>query len=326
MEVRHCWTAGEDDWDERLDRFLASKETGLSRARIQSLIREGKVLVGGRPAKAAQRLKSGDSVSITIPQAVPWRIEAEPVPFDVLYEDSRIIVINKPPGVVVHPGAGHLRGTLVQGVLARCGGLSVIGGVERPGIVHRLDKDTSGVMVMAKDDETHMALSRQFKEGLVRKQYLAFVHGLVPEKGGRVDLPIGRNPIRRTEMAVVKEGGRAALTIWRAVRRFNPGFSLVSAVIKTGRTHQIRVHLSHIGHPVVGDATYGHRRNREADLKAWKEGNLPKVSRQLLHSALLGITHGGAYMEFEAPMPEDMKEFLCAIDARERQGFKEDNP
>jgi 23S rRNA pseudouridine1911/1915/1917 synthase len=326
LEVQHCWTAGEDDWDERLDRFLASKETGLSRARIQTLIREGKVLVEGRPAKAAQRLKSGDSVSITIPQAVPWRIEAEPVNFEVIYEDSRIIVINKPPGVVVHPGAGHLRGTLVQGVLARCGGLSGIGGIERPGIVHRLDKDTSGVMVMAKDDEAHMSLSSQFRAGLVKKQYMAVVHGLVAEKGGSVNLPIGRNPIRRTEMAVVKEGGRTALTVWKAVRRFELGFSLVSAVIKTGRTHQIRVHLSHIGHPVVGDATYGYGPNREAGLQAWKEGRLPKVSRQLLHSALLGITHRDVYMEFSAPMPEDMKAFLDALEAWEKKGFEEYNP
>ncbi len=315
----YCWTAGPEEFELRLDQFLAAKPIGISRARIQNLIAEGKVLVGGMEVKASRRLRPGDVVSVEIPRPSAWRIEPEPVPFEILYEDRFLIVINKPAGVVVHPAAGHWKGTLVQGVLERCKGLSGVGGVERPGVVHRLDKDTSGVMVMAKDDETHLALSAQFKAGLVSKRYLSVVHGRMPAIEGTVNLPIGRHPHRRKEMSVVGEGGRQAVTIWRSIRDFGCGFSLLSVRLKTGRTHQIRVHLAHQGHPVVGDAVYGYGRAKEASLDAWRSGLLPKVSRQMLHSHVLGIRHPAEDrdMEFEAPVPDDIKAFLRALEELE---------
>jgi len=315
-ENRFCWTAGPEDFEIRLDRFLASKPIGISRARIQDLIREGKVLVGDAAVKASRRLRPGDIISIEIPPSSAWKIEPEPVPFEVLYEDGFLIVINKPAGIVVHPGAGHWKGTLVQGVMDHCKGLSGIGGVERPGVVHRLDKDTSGVMIMAKDDKTHLALSAQFKAGQVRKNYLAVVHGKMPSDAGTINLPIGRNPLRRKEMTVVGEGGRNAVTLWRRVRDFLCGFSLLSVRLKTGRTHQIRVHLGHQGHPIVGDAVYGYRRSQEASLDGWRKGLLPRVSRQMLHSHILCIRHPEEErdMEFVAPVPEDMKAFLTALE------------
>ncbi|RJR24392.1 MAG: RluA family pseudouridine synthase [Desulfobacteraceae bacterium] len=311
---------GDKDWQTRLDQFLSSKPTGLSRTRIQALIKEGMVLVDGALCKPSRRLSPGEVVTARIPHAVPCGLKPEHVIFDVLYEDGHIIVIDKPAGLVVHPAAGHHAGTLVHGVLARCRGLSGIGGVERPGVVHRLDKDTSGVMVMAKDDESHLALSGQFQAGEVKKEYLAIVHGRMEEAKGTVDFAIGRHPRRRKEMSVVLNGGRAALTIWRRLKDFEIGFSLISVTLKTGRTHQIRVHMSHLGHPVVGDAVYGYSRTREASHKAWKDGLLPRVSRQLLHSRSLGIRHpaSGRYMEFEAPVPDDMEVILKALDRGEK--------
>ncbi len=304
---------------------MASRVAGLSRTRAQSLIKEGRVLVNGRPSRVDYRLRIGQRVDVVVPEAEPSGLEPEEVAFEVLYEDAHIVVIDKPPGVVVHPGAGHRHGTVVHGLLRRCKDLSGIGGVERPGIVHRLDKDTSGVLVIAKNDAAHLALSGQLKEGEVKKLYLALVHGILERESGMLDLSIGRNPRRRKEMTVVKEGGRKAVTHWRTLRTFGAGFSFLRVGIKTGRTHQIRVHMAHIGHPIVGDAVYGFSRMKEAAMEVWRCGGLPRAERQLLHASKIGIRHPatGDMMSFEAPLPRDMK---LLLDALEKYDMREDNP
>ena len=239
--------------------------------------------------------------------------------FELVYEDSWLIVVNKPPGIVVHPAPGHFTGTLVHGLLRHCKDLSGIGGVMRPGIVHRLDKDTSGLMVVAKNDEAHAFLSRQFKAGEIRKRYVALVHGIVKGAKGEIDLPIGRHPVRRKEMSVQPSKGRVAKTLWEKQEELAGLFSLLSVSPKTGRTHQIRVHLSHVGYPIVGDPVYGHRRS-------WWKKRFPEdsglsglIERQMLHAGTLGFVHpqGGEYREFTAPLPADMElvlEMLKRID------------
>jgi len=301
--------------EERLDLFLHSCSAGLSRSRIQSLIRGGDVKVNSQPSKPSHKVKPGDEVLLVIPPAAAQVLEPEVVEFQVVYEDPSIIVLNKPPGLVVHPAPGHATGTLVQGLLYHCGDLSGIGGVLRPGIVHRLDKDTSGLMVVAKDDQAHLSLSDQFKSGAVEKKYIALVHGMVKGTKGRVDLPIGRHPKKRKEMSIAATGGRRALTLWRKIEDLESGFSLLSVVIKTGRTHQIRVHLSHIGHPVVGDPVYGYgRRWWKGHPLVTKGGPLP-VKRQMLHAKKLGFMHPkqGRYLEFETTIPDDMQFALRAL-------------
>jgi 23S rRNA pseudouridine1911/1915/1917 synthase len=231
------------------------------------------------------------------------------VTFELIYEDPWLIVVNKPPGIVVHPAPGHFTGTLVHGLLQHCTDLSGIGGVMRPGIVHRLDKDTSGLMVVAKNDAAHAYLSAQFKAGKVTKRYVALVHGIVKGRKGEINLPIGRHPVRRKEMSVQPSKGRVAKTLWEKQEELAGLFSLLSVSPKTGRTHQIRVHLSHVGYPIVGDAVYGHRRSWWK--KRFLEGSgLPGlIERQMLHAGTLGFVHpqGGDYREFTAPLPADME-------------------
>jgi 23S rRNA pseudouridine1911/1915/1917 synthase len=254
---------------------------------------------------------------MTIPQPSPLCLQPEAVAFDVVHEDDAIIVVNKPAGLVVHPAPGHPTGTLVHGLLKHCTDLSGIGGVSRPGVVHRLDKDTSGLMVVAKDDEAHASLARQFKSGAVKKQYLAVVHGCMSEAEGRMDLPIGRHPKSRKRMAVAPSGrGRHAVTVWTTEKVFRTGFTFLSVSLQTGRTHQIRVHLSHAGHPVVGDAVYGYGRKGWKRHPLFQKGLLPAVNRQLLHARLLGFEHPreNAYLEFEAPLPDDMNAVLQALE------------
>ncbi len=243
----------------------------------------------------------------------------EEVPFSILFEDAAIIVLYKPPGIVVHPAPGHSSGTLVHGLLKHCSDLSGIGGTLRPGIVHRLDKDTSGLMLVAKNDSAHQALTQQFQEGTIKKEYLALAHGIMARESGTIGLPIGRHPIRRKEMAVVPKGGRQALTLWRKIADCQEGFSLLLITLKTGRTHQIRVHFSHLGHPLVGDSVYGpgpHTLKRRF-LKQNPE-LVSAVKRQMLHAARIGFIHPDrkTYLEFEAPFPEDMERALKALKIR----------
>lgn len=294
---------------ERFDAFLASQVEELTRSRAQELIRLGHATVNRRAAKASYHLKTEDFVALSIPPPSPCRLEPEPVEFGVVYEDASLIVLDKPAGIVVHPAPGHATGTLVHGLLEHCRDLSGIGEVMRPGIVHRLDKDTSGLMVVAKTDRAHEALSRQFKSGEILKEYEAFVHGSFERNEGRIDRPIGRDQKHRKRMAVVPLSGRQAVTLWRVSERWGCEFARLRVRLLTGRTHQIRVHLSHEGRPVVGDPLYGPKRG-------WWKQRYPHATplveeflgRQMLHAQRLGFTHpeSGAYCEFNSPLPADM--------------------
>ena len=303
----------------RLDLFLSNIHTDLSRSRIQTLIRNGLVRVNGVHAKASHQLKIGDQVFVAVPEPAPLALVPEEVPFSVIFEDLWIIVLYKPPGIVVHPAPGHSSGTLVHGLLKHCTDLSGIGGVLRPGIVHRLDKDTSGVMIVAKNDMAHQFLSQQFKNGTIKKEYVALVHGTFSHESGKIDLPIFRHPVRRKEMAVTPGGGRRALTLWKKIAEYREGFSLLSIAIKTGRTHQIRVHFSHLGHPVVGDQVYGHGPDalKRRFLKV-NPGLVSAVKRQMLHAGRIGFVHPEkkTYMEFESPLPGDMNRVLGALNVK----------
>ncbi len=302
--------------DVRLDVYLAARSDHLSRARIQSLIRDGFVKVNDSRSKPSYKLKPGDHVSLRIPEPEPLELKPERIDFDIVYEDRSLIVLNKPPGLVVHPAPGHYTGTLVQGLLLHCQDLSGIGGILRPGIVHRLDKDTSGLMVVAKNDRVHSLLSAQFKAGTVSKQYVALVHGRVGDDEKEISLPISRHPKKRKEMAVAVRGGKHALTRWKKIREFESGFSLLSISIKTGRTHQIRVHLSHVGHPVVGDPVYGYGKGWWKKQRLHQEGILSTINRQMLHAKRLGFFHPieENYLEFDSILPEDMDHAILALD------------
>jgi 23S rRNA pseudouridine1911/1915/1917 synthase len=281
-----------DQSGERLDVFIARSLPGLTRSRVKKLIEDGHVTVAGERAKASLRLEPGQRVAVDVPAARDPSAEAEAIPLDILYEDSDLLVINKPPGMTVHPSPGHESHTLVNAILAHCDDLSGIGGVLRPGIVHRLDRDTSGVILVAKNDAAHNGLARQLKERLVEKTYLALVEGTPKPAEGVIDAPIARDPKNRQRMAIV-EGGRDSVTAYRVVERF-PGYALVEARPRTGRTHQIRVHLAAIGHPIAGDRIYGHAAR-----------DLP---RQFLHAWRIVFTHPhtGERVEFEAPLPPDL--------------------
>jgi 23S rRNA pseudouridine1911/1915/1917 synthase len=298
---------------QRLDVFLAGREKTLSRSRIKKLIEEGLVKVEGREAKPGLRLKPGDEVSVLLPEPRDPEVRPEPLPLEILFEDPHLLVLEKPAGMVVHPAAGNYSGTLVNALLHHCRDLGGIGGVLRPGIVHRLDKDTSGVLVAAKDDAAHRGLSEQFKKHKPVRKYLGIVFGQLPEEG-RVDAPIGRHPVHRQKMSARPRKGREARTRWKVLERF-PHFCLAEFRLETGRTHQIRVHLSSIGHPLLGDPAYGGRRGLAAvDPPVLRQG-LQKFSRQALHAAVLGFTHPirGGYLEFAAPLPADMEEVLALL-------------
>jgi 23S rRNA pseudouridine1911/1915/1917 synthase len=294
---------------QRLDRFLTSSLGGHSRSQLQRLIADGLVTVDGRTAKANLTLRDGDRVRIELPEAVPSEVASEELPLEILYQDDDVAVVNKPAGMVVHPAAGHASGTLVNALLHHLTGLSGIGGELRPGIVHRLDRGTSGVMVVAKHDTAHQELARQFHDREVEKEYIALVWGVV-QAGRRIDAAIGRDPADRQKMSARAKHAREAVTrITRAMHL--PGLTLCQVAIHTGRTHQIRVHLSAIGHPVVGDAAYGGVHRRVAgDIRA-----VLRLERPFLHAARLAFTHPreGHRVEFTAPLPDDLQDVLDAL-------------
>jgi 23S rRNA pseudouridine1911/1915/1917 synthase len=291
----------------RLDRFLVSVAGDLSRSQIQRLIKDGHVRIAGRSAKPNQPVKPGQDIAVDIPDAVDATPRAEALPLPIVYQDSDVIVVDKPAGMVVHPAAGHASGTLVNALLHHVEDLSGIGGEKRPGIVHRLDRGTSGLMVVAKHDAAHDELARQFRDREVEKEYIALVWGEV-QAGRRIDAPIGRDPKDRKKMSARARRARSAVTRIVRAEPITPALTLARLAIHTGRTHQIRVHLSAIGHPVVGDALYGGVRRRvPGDLRA-----VAHLERPFLHAARLAFTHpgDGRRMEFESPLPDDLQKVL----------------
>ncbi len=310
MESKVALVVAESDGRPRLDIYLARHLPDASRAAIQRWILSGKVTLEGRELKPSSRLRPGDRVRVEIPAAVPSVLAGEPIPLTLLHEDPDLLVVLKPAGMVVHPGAGARSGTLVHALLSREGALSTVGGEERPGIVHRLDKDTSGLLVVARNDRTHRALSGQFASRQVGKIYHALVWGLPDPPRGRIDVPLGRHPTLRTRVAVRRVGGREAITEYRILEKLGP-FAFLEVRILTGRTHQIRVHLRHLGHPVVGDSRYGGREFKKLRSPALRR-ILEGFGRLALHASVLEFRHPatGAPMRLEAPLPEEFERLL----------------
>jgi 23S rRNA pseudouridine1911/1915/1917 synthase len=312
-------TVGGDEGSSRLDRVLAVRCPALSRSRLKALILAGSVTVRNAPVRdPAYHVAQGDTITIDVPEAVPAEPAGENIALDIVYEDDDIIVIDKPKGLVVHPAAGHETGTLVNALIAHCGAsLSGIGGVKRPGIVHRLDKDTTGLMVVAKNDTAHQSLTAQFadhgRSGEMRRGYLAFAWGVLSRQRGTVDAPIDRHPHAREKMAV-RDNGRGAVTHWEVRETFagrdgKPVASLLACQLETGRTHQIRVHLAHIGHPLMGDSVYGpHFKTKATHLAPKSRAALTALDRQALHAYLLVLEHPrtGEILHWESPLPEDL--------------------
>lgn len=304
-EERITHSVTTEEAGERLDAFLSRRYPERSRSRWQELIKAGHIRVGGSTRKSNYSLRAHDEITGQIPPPEDIRLTPEEIPLRVIYEDADLIVINKPPGRVVHPAPGHASGTLVNALLHHCADLAGIGGEKRPGIVHRLDRDTSGVLVIAKNEAAMHHLARQFKDRTTKKEYIALVWGMPSPARGTIDNAIGRDPVHRKKMSVRSERGRAAITHYRVMKSCGP-VSVIQVRIETGRTHQIRVHLAHIKHPVVGDEVYG--RKRPPDLP------IP-VPRQMLHAWKLTITHPRTHeaMSFEAPWPEDMQHVISSL-------------
>jgi 23S rRNA pseudouridine1911/1915/1917 synthase len=312
-------TVGGDEGSSRLDRVLAVRLPQLSRSRLKALILAGSVAIKSAPVRdPAYHVTSGDTITIDVPEAVAAEPKAEDIALDIVYEDDDLIVIDKPKGLVVHPAAGHETGTLVNALIAHCGAsLSGIGGVRRPGIVHRLDKDTTGLMVAAKNDRAHQSLTGQFADhgrtGAMRRGYMAFVWGVPNRQRGTVDAPIDRHPHAREKMAV-RDSGREAITHWEIQETFNgrdgkPVAALLACQLETGRTHQIRVHLAHIGHPLMGDAVYGpHFKTKASHLGPQSQAALEALGRQALHAYLLVLEHpqNGVILEWISDLPSDL--------------------
>jgi len=290
---------------QRLDAALAKLEPELSRAQLRRLVERGLVTVGGAVVKPAHKLRAGDEIAGELPEAPARELAPEARPLAVLYEDDDVLVIDKPAGLVVHPAPGHAAGTLVNALLYHADRLSAAGGAERPGIVHRLDKDTSGVLVVAKSDAAHAALAAQFKAHSVLREYLALVRGSPRTASGTIEAAIGRHPTDRKRMSTRARAGRAAVTHWRVERRLR-GAALLRVRLETGRTHQVRVHLASIGLPVLGDRVYGGRR---------AAGDAPGPAGQALHAAVLGFRHprSGAELRFESPLPADLAAAVEAL-------------
>jgi 23S rRNA pseudouridine1911/1915/1917 synthase len=303
------FTVAPGDAGERLDRYLAARLPDLSRSRIQELIAEGHVRVAGRTARASHRVVAGELIEAEVIPRPPLRAAPEAIPLDILYEDDDLVAVNKPAGMVTHAGAGHAAGTLVNALLGRYARLSGVGGALRPGIVHRLDRGTSGVVLVARTDASHRALAEQFRARAVDKRYLALVHGALRGERGRIELPVSRDAVRRTRMTARRRSGRDARTDWRVLARL-PGFTLVEAALHTGRTHQIRVHFAALGRPVVGDVLYGAPRQVRAG-----RITLPPLGRNFLHAARISFLQPrtGAPVEVCAPLPGELREWLAQL-------------
>ena len=288
---------------QRLDVFVVERFPELSRSHVQKLIEQGNVLVDGTVRKANYKLRGGEAVQVTVPQAEPISVEPEDIPLDILYEDKDIIVVNKARGMVVHPASGVYSGTLVNALLFHCQDLSGINGEIRPGIVHRLDKDTSGVMVCAKNDTAHLDLAEQIRTKTAHRTYWAIVHGNIKEEAGIIKGDIGRHPTDRKKMAIVRENGKPAVTHFKVLERFGE-YTLVECKLETGRTHQIRVHMTSIGHPLVNDPKYGPKKSSPF-----------AINGQALHSLQLTLTHPVTKeeMTFTAPIPTDMEKILTGL-------------
>ena len=289
----------------RIDKCIAAWKEDVSRSYIQKLIEQGNVTVNGLSVKAKAVPKIGDVVEVLLPEPIGLTIPAEPIPLSILYEDADVILINKPKGMVVHPAAGHYTGTLVNGLLYHCGDtLSGINGILRPGIVHRIDMDTTGVLVVCKNDKAHQSLAEQLKVHSITRKYEAIVHHTLQSEIGTVDAPIGRHPTERTKMAVNIKNGKSAVTHYTLLRNLKKGYAHIECQLETGRTHQIRVHMSHIGHPLVGDTVYGSSKNNF------------HLQGQTLHAKVLGFVHPstGKYVEFEAPLPDYFTALLEKLD------------
>ena len=296
---------GEEEGGLRIDKYLSQAAEGLSRSYIQKLLKEGRVLAEGRPVKASFQVEEDMRITLDVPEAVQPDIEPEPMDLDIVYEDEDVILINKPKGMVVHPAAGHYSHTLVNGLLYHCRGqLSGINGVMRPGIVHRIDKDTTGVIIACKNDVAHASIAAQLKEHSVTRRYQAIVHGNMKEETGTIDSPIGRHPTERKKMCAGLPGGRRAVTHYQVLRQLKQ-YAYVECRLETGRTHQIRVHMASIHHPLLGDSVYGPAKCPISGLEG-----------QTLHAGVLGFVHPrtGEYMEFSAPLPDYFSHLLKILD------------
>ena len=284
----------------RIDKYLAEQLPDITRSYLQKLLKDGSVQMNGKPVKTSTKTAAGAVIELTIPEPEEPEILPEDIPLDILYEDSDVILINKPKDMVVHPAAGHYTGTLVNALMYQCkGDLSGINGVLRPGIVHRIDKDTTGVLIVCKNDKAHNALAEQLKEHSITRKYRAIVCGNLKEDEGTVDAPLGRHPQDRKKMAIVRTGGKRAVTHYRVLERFG-NYTYIECQLETGRTHQIRVHMASLGHPLLGDEAYGRVKSPF------------KLEGQTLHAMVLGFIHPttGEYMEFEAPLPEYFEKLL----------------
>ena len=298
-----CFVTEETAGD-RIDKFLAEQYEDLSRSFLQKLLKSGEVMVNGRPVKASYKAAEGDTISFEVPEAVEPEIVPEDIPLDILYEDHDVILVNKPKGMVVHPAAGHYTGTLVNALMYHCKeDLSGINGVLRPGIVHRIDMDTTGVLIVCKNDFAHNSIAAQLKEHSITRKYRAIVYGVIKEDEGTVDAPIGRHPVDRKKMSINEKNGRRALTHYRVLKRFSK-YTYIECQLETGRTHQIRVHMASIHHPLVGDTVYG------------PEKSPFHLQGQTLHAGVLGFIHPrtGEYMEFTAPLPQYFTELLQKLE------------
>ena len=296
----------DENWmDERIDKFLSAQLPEQSRSYLQKIIKEGSVLVNGSPVKASYRMDDQDEVTIDLPELKEPEIEAENIPLDILYEDDDLLLVNKPKGMVVHPSAGHTTGTLVNAVMYHCKeDLSGINGVMRPGIVHRIDKDTTGVLVICKNDKAHNFVAEQLKEHSITRKYRAIVHGVIKEDEGTVNAPIGRHPTERKKMAINEKNGKHAVTHYRVLERF-ANHTYIECQLETGRTHQIRVHMASLHHPLLGDTVYGSQKNPY------------HLEGQTLHAMVLGLIHPstGSYLEVTAPLPEYFQKLLKRFSA-----------
>jgi 23S rRNA pseudouridine1911/1915/1917 synthase len=293
------FTVEDEEVGKRIDVYLNDKLENMSRSQIQKLAEQENITVNHKKIKSNYKVRLNDIIKLQIPEPVMLEITPEDIDIEIIYEDDDLAVVNKPQGMVVHPAAGNYTGTLVNALLARCKSLSGINGVIRPGIVHRIDKDTSGVLVIAKNDISHRSLAEQIKEHSVKRVYTALTEGIVKNEHATINLPLGRHPIERKKMAVVSKNGRHAITHYKVLERYKEN-TLIEARLETGRTHQIRVHMAYIGHPLVGDPVYGFKKQKY------------KINGQALHARTLGFIHPvkGEYMEFTSPLPEYFEELI----------------